>query len=337
MTQETSTWRGLLGQIISDAQERQRIADLLRVNPITLTRWAKARSKPRAESLRQLIDVLPTQRQQLIELITSEYPHLFAEEEAWQEDIAPLIPSNFYTRVLNIHTTSSLFLRSSAICIAILQQILAHLDPTQNGMEVCIAQCVPSQSPVILSDVQQPRIHSLRTTFGRGTPPWNNHENQTVFFGAESLIGQAALRGHYIAIQTRDERQRLFPAHATALEESIIGLPIVRADRVAGVLSIASTQPHFFASTCLDLAIHYAELLTLAFESHEFYRIQDLDLGLLPPIQRQQSSIANFQLQVTQTMIQAQQQGEPLTRPVAELRTWQEIESRLLHQAWEEA
>lgn len=336
MTQETSTWRGLLGQIISDAQERQRIADLLRVNPITLTRWANARSKPRAESLRQLIDVLPTQRQRLIELITGEYPRLFAEEE-WQEDIAPLIPSNFYTRVLNIHTTSPLFLRSSAICIAVLQQILAHLDPTKNGMEVCIAQCVPSQLQVAPSDVQRPRIHSLRTTFGCGTPPWNNHENQTVFFGAESLIGQAALRGHYIVIQTRDEKQRHFPAHATALEESIIGLPIIRTDRVAGVLSIASTQPHFFVSTRLGLAIHYAELLTLAFEPHEFYRIQDLDLGLLPPAQRQQSAIANFQLQVTQTMIQAQQQGEPLTRPVAELRTWQEIERRLLHQTWEEA
>lgn len=336
MTQETSTWRDLLGQIISDAQERQRIADQLRVNPITLTRWAHARSKPRAESLRQLIDVLPTQRQRLIELVTSEYPRLFAEE-AWQEDIAPLIPSNFYTRVLNIHTTSPLLLRSSAICIAVLQQILSHLDPIKNGMEVCIAQCVPPQSQVAPSDVQRPRVHSLRTTFGRGTPPWNNHENQTVFFGAESLIGQAALRGHYIVTQTREERQRLFPARATTLEESVIGLPIIRADRVAGVLSIASTQPHFFVSTCLDLAIHYAELLTLAFESHEFYRIQDLDLGLLPPAQRQQSSIANFQLQVTQTMIQAQQQGKPLTRPVAELRTWQEIERRLLYQAWEEA
>lgn len=336
MTQETYTWRDLLGQIISDAQERQRIADLLRVNPITLTRWATARSKPRAESLRQLIEIIPSQRQRLVELITSEYPRLFAEE-TWQEDIAPFIPSAFYAHVLNIHTNSPLLLRSSAICIAILQQILTHLDPTQSGMEVCIAQCVPPHPQAASFDIQKSQVHSLRTTFVRSTPPWNNHENQTVFFGAESLIGQAALRGHYIVIQTREERQRLFPARTTAMEESIIGLPIVRADRVAGVLSIASTQPHFFVSTYLDLAIHYAELLTLAFETHEFYRIQDLDLGLLLPMQEQQNYIANFQFQVTQTMLQAQQQGEPLTRPMAEMRTWQEIERRLLYQSWEES
>ena len=46
---KSPAWREVLGQIIEDARERQRIASALGINPITLDRWANHTSKPRAD------------------------------------------------------------------------------------------------------------------------------------------------------------------------------------------------------------------------------------------------------------------------------------------------
>jgi hypothetical protein len=57
--QELASWRELLGKIIADSHERQRIANMLGVNPITLTCWVNNESKPRPQNLRQLlIDIM---------------------------------------------------------------------------------------------------------------------------------------------------------------------------------------------------------------------------------------------------------------------------------------
>src|SRR5579883_2024761 len=58
----SQSWRELLGKIIADPQERQRLADTLNINPITLTRWATHKSNPRPDNLRPLIEVLPQYR-----------------------------------------------------------------------------------------------------------------------------------------------------------------------------------------------------------------------------------------------------------------------------------
>ena len=36
---EPQTWRELLGQCLTSGQEKERIASLVGVNPLTLTRW----------------------------------------------------------------------------------------------------------------------------------------------------------------------------------------------------------------------------------------------------------------------------------------------------------
>ncbi len=59
MRQEPGDWRELLGTIISNPHERQRIAQELRVQDITLIRWVKRESEPRPQNLRHLLSVLP--------------------------------------------------------------------------------------------------------------------------------------------------------------------------------------------------------------------------------------------------------------------------------------
>src|SRR6266487_6389048 len=77
--EEAHTWRDLLGKIVNDPYERQRIADIVGVNPITLTRWANGKSKPRQENLRPLLEVVSQYSSEIARLIALEYPQFFDE------------------------------------------------------------------------------------------------------------------------------------------------------------------------------------------------------------------------------------------------------------------
>ena len=67
--EERVTWRTLLSKMTHASQERQRLAQALGVNPITLSRWANNTSHPHRETLRALPDALPAVGQQLITLL----------------------------------------------------------------------------------------------------------------------------------------------------------------------------------------------------------------------------------------------------------------------------
>jgi hypothetical protein len=320
---EPETWRELLGQVTSDPQEKQRIADVVGVNPITLMRWATNKSNPRLDNLRPLLSALPQYRQQLTRLIAVEYPHVLNAVPAFTE-IAPEIPSAFYARVLNAHTTSPSLLRGSAVSILILQQLLEHLDPQQLGMVAVIIQCMPPSVP-------GGKVRSLRKTAGRGNSSWSNIEHSTCFLGAEGQAGRALMSGRFTAIQTHEEKLRLFPTHPMTEEESTVSYPILLADRVAGCLGITSTRRNYFTQVHLDLIQSYVDLMVLAFEWHEFYPLQDIKLGIMPPAIEQQPLLASFQRRVTLRLIEAVQDHQPITRMQVEQAIWHEIEEELLH------
>ena len=318
---EPQTWRELLATIISDTKERQRLVDILGISPITLIRWSTNKSNPRRDSLRSLLDALPLYKQQLIELIAKELPDFF--KETHEEEVPLEIPSAFYARILSAHTNSPLFLRASTICILILQQVVVHLDPHQLGLIAVVAQCVPP--------MQGKKVRSLRIIQGRGNSSWANQiEQGTQFFGAESQTGMALHSGRSVVVQSQEVKSRLFPAHYTTSEKSSAVFPIAQSDRVAGCLSISSTQPNYFSQARLDLIKSYADLLVLAFEHHEFFDLQDIELRIMPSTPVQQERIATFQQRVTRLMIRTAQGSQPMTRPKAELRTWQELEEELI-------
>jgi hypothetical protein len=321
--EEPKTWRELLGLVISDPRQRLRVAEVVGVNPVTLIRWVNYKSNPRPDNIRSLLIALSKYYQPLAtQLITAEYADIM-DDVPLRTDIAPEIPSAFYARVLNAHTSSPPLLRGSSVSILILQQLLEHLDPQQVGMVAIVAQCTPALS--------RRKVYSLRKTYSRGNPPWGNIEQRTFFLGVESQVGRALVAGRFTAVQTQEERARLFPMHNYTVEgQSAIAYPILLADRAAGCLGIACTRRNYFTQLHMDLIQHYVDLLVLAFEEREFYPLHDIELGIMPPASGQRPILASFQRRVTGRIIDASLKREPLTRLQAEQEVWQEIEGELL-------
>src|SRR5437016_5370566 len=134
--QEPSTWQEFLGQLIAQPQERARLAAALHVRPITLQRWTQGTSKPRNENLRLLIKNLPQEAYPLfLRLLLVDFPELLREELP-EERLLPGLPAEFYARALSNLALTSLSIYRQSMVELILQQMLQHLDPDQDGLSV---------------------------------------------------------------------------------------------------------------------------------------------------------------------------------------------------------
>ncbi|GAC1650084.1 MAG: hypothetical protein NVS4B12_19610 [Ktedonobacteraceae bacterium] len=301
-------------------QERQRIAHMIGVNNVTLMRWATNRSNPRIEGLRRFLQAVPSHRQQLLELIPEEFPEFSLEKTT--TEVTQEIPSAFYERVLQAYTSNPPLLRASSIRITIIQQILGHLDPVSAGLAVSISVCVPP--------TRNGNVYSLREAMGRGTSPWHSHlGNRMVFLGIESPQGYAVAEGRPVVMRSHEEKAIQFPSHVVEWEESAMAYPLLLADRVAGCLYISSPQQEYFSQTLQDLLKSYASLLTLGFEQHDFYKIGQIVLGIMPPFEMQQTYLRHFQQRVSHYM-RDMQSSNPVPRIEAELKILQDIEQELL-------
>ncbi len=317
-------WRALLGELVSDPQERQRIANVMGINPVTILRWVTNKSSPRAEKLRQLLDVFPRHREQLFTLLLEEYPELLTYEQEPVERLLE-IPPAFYARVLATFANSPIILRTSSIRSLILQQMIVHFDPLELGIVIAIVQCMP---PAL-----EQKVRSLRLVIGRSTLPSGDWlERQTLFLGAESQTGHAVRTGRLISIQSYAEKSRLFTIHPPSGEDgSAVACPILKADYAAGCLYISVPRQNYFTQQHLDLIKCYANLLILAFEDSEFYSLEDIDLGIMPPRSKQLPLLTSFQRRVTDYLIRCQTEDRLIRRPQAEQIIWKEIEEELLH------
>jgi hypothetical protein len=321
--EEVKTWRDLLKVVVSDTKERQRIAGVLNINPVTLARWIGEKSNPRLDHLRPLINAMPHQhRQQLAELIAREFPLSF-NTGVPEESMGTQIPSPFYAQILHKYTTNAVQMRASAVGTQILSQIVKHIDPYEQGMLVYVAACV--------QPAEDDKIVSLRKTASFGTSPWQTFGEQEIFFlGAESQAGYALTTRHPIIVQNPEEKRRLFPYHCFELEGSSVAYPILLADQAVGSLYVASTQPNHFTQLHLDLLQQYAELFVLACDTRDFYPLSKIELDILPLKQQQATVINTFQQRVTRHILQAMRENAPINRLEAERITWKEIEGACL-------
>src|SRR5689334_22497560 len=109
----TATWRELLGTIIGDSREKQRLSHELNVLPTTLMGWVQGSIQPDTEQFQDLLNALPQHRQALLPLIAQEIEHTAHSDEAGEaihEESSPLcdnmpgeivdIPSIFYAQIL---------------------------------------------------------------------------------------------------------------------------------------------------------------------------------------------------------------------------------------------
>jgi transcriptional regulator with XRE-family HTH domain len=323
--EEKQAWRNLLGKIISEPHERQKIADIAGINPVTLLRWANGKSNPREDNLRPLLNALPQHRQELSELIAREFPQFFHPIRERGEALE-MIPAPFYARVLQAYTNSPPILRASAVETLILQQIESQFDPQRLGITISVAQCVPPTSGH--------KIRSLRITAHRSTTTTDQlMEHQTAFLGAESQAGYALSAGHPSIMQNEADMIRVFPAHHSAMEKSAVAYPIIISNRAAGSLYLSSTQTEYFSQYYLDLIECYIDLMVLSFEKDNFYDLSEIELSMMPSLPLQKDTLATFQRRVKQKMLLALQEKRSLTRLQAESIVWQELEEELLHLA----
>lgn len=314
------TWRTLLGGIIADPQERQRIANELGVNPATLMRWSGGETIPRHENLQRLLKALPAQQQTLTQLITEEFPefNLPAREERSEQ-----IPAEIYSRILNTYVNVPSVQRSWVMSDLISQLALGQLDPNSLGMAITVAHCMPP------SRVAH-QVHSLRQNAGRGTPPWNTYlDQEMLFLGIESLAGYAVSVGRLIVVQSRTE-QTLAPVRWEKWEESAAASPILLGGDIAGCLIVSSTQPGYFLPFRQKLIEQYTELLTLAFRSEEFYAHRDIELSLMPSQEIQHARFSRFRQRVSNVLQEALREQRPITVVEAERIVWADLEAELL-------
>ncbi|MDQ6645103.1 MAG: hypothetical protein M3Y76_11690 [Chloroflexota bacterium] len=322
---EPSTWRELLGQRIDDPQERQRIASVLGVSPITLIRWVKQESNPRQENLHRLLDALPRQRKLLLTLIMEEFRNFsIIEGDQSLTDLSSTIPVEFYVRVLHTLATLPKALRFWSLCDLIVQQALKQLDPHRLGMAIIVAQCMPPS--------QEGKVCSLREIMGRGTSPWESSLDQhLILLGAESLAGNAAISGHLLTNQKLQQDSTLAPGYRGQWEESSAAAPIMHESGIGGSLLVSSTQPDYFLPPRCMLIENYAELIALAFDHDDFYASRQIELGAVPLYEKQRPHFSRFRQRVMDTMLAASRNQLLITSVQAEQLVWQQLEEELLH------
>ncbi|GCE28250.1 hypothetical protein KDA_37340 [Dictyobacter alpinus] len=323
--QEARTWRELLGIIIKDNKEKQHLIETLKITPITLTRWINGESDPRPQNLRQLLNALPPKYQELMRKLIKEEQGFGDFTPPILEPMITTIPSEFYSRVLAAHASTTENLRFWSTCNLILQQALGHLDPERRGMSIWVVRCMPPSGPYY-------KVRSLRESVGIGTPPWgNNLEQNAMFLGAESLAGNVVTLCRPGIIQNLEIEHNLMPATHVEHEKSAAIYPILNAGRVGGVLLVSSAEINYFLpSARVNLVKGYADLVALAFEAKDFYPPEDIALSVMPPHAQQKPYFTRFRQMVSETILQAAAQQQVLSNLQADLLVWQKLEEALL-------
>jgi len=313
-------WRTLLENVIADAQERQRVANVLGVNPVTLARWVRGESIPRRDNLQRLVKALPAQQQTLTRLLANEFP---AFDLSRDEDVSEQIPAEIYSRILNTYVTTQDAQRTWYLSDLIMQLALGQLDPNNLGAAITIAHCMPP------SGIDH-KVRSLRQMAGRGTYPWNTFlDQEPLFLGIEALAGYAAAVGHLVAVQSRDEMTQV-SVRWEKWEESAVASPVLLGGRIAGCLIVSSTQPGYFLEFRQKLIRQYTELLTLAFRPEEFYAHQQIELSQMPSDEVQNMRISRFRQRVSEVLQDTFRESRPITMMEAEQIVWADLEAELL-------
>jgi len=323
MSALSNNWRELLSNITADPAERDRIANEVGVHSITLMRWVNGESSPRLHNLRQLLRALPqAQRNQLLPLIEHMLPDI---ADIHVHNSAEEIPYLFMLEVLEVRAATPDLMRFWTITRLVLQQALKQLDSEGVGMAITVVRCMPPS--------KNGKIRSLRETVGLGTPPWGGDlEEKALLLGAESLAGHATVTCRLEQIGDLRSSKRFLPAYQVEHEVSAIACPLMYGSRIAGCLSLSCTQPNYFASEArLSLVRGYTHLVSLAFDSEDFYNPELIGLHIMPPIAKQQEYFAGFRQRVLKLLQESADTTSRLTNTQAELLVWQEVEERLLN------
>lgn len=320
---KAQSWRAILGMIIADPKEKQRLIDELNVSSITLNRWVSGESDPRPQNLRQLINAIPQYREQFLDLLREERG-ITDLTNPKQDDLPKEIPSEFYEQVFVARASTTENLHFWSICQLILSQAIKQLDPEHLGMGIWVVSCMPPSG-------EYQKVRSLREVVGQGTPPWPaNLEQNAMFLGAESLAGNTVTLCRPCVVQNLDTESYFLPFIHAEFEKSTAIYPILYAGRIAGVLLVSSAHyNHFISQKRTALVQQYADLLALAFEPEDFYAPDDIILGVMPRPEVQQKYFVQYRRMFIENMGMIYN-GRRINSIQADLKTWQALEDILL-------
>jgi hypothetical protein len=325
-TETGQTWRKLLGEIIADSHERQRLATSLGINPLSLTRWSQGETNPRLQNLQGLLKfVAPIYRNQLLELLLQEFPDIaIAIEGSSHVDVAEKIPTEFYESVLDAYTQTRKDLRLFTVSNRVLTKALTQLDPNRLGLALSIALCMPPTGK---------KVRSLHEVTGVATPPWPSTLTlEALFLGIESLAGYAVTKGRSFTVENRTGQLGFSPVRWEEGEESAAACPLWFEGRIAGCLIASSTQSGYFLPFRQNLIERYAQLLILALQPEDFYEQDDIELLPMPSRTIQRGKVADYRQRLSQIILDASRQGQPISIEKAERHVWQQLEEELLNQ-----
>nr|BBH86266.1 hypothetical protein KTC_10170 [Thermosporothrix sp. COM3] len=336
MNREAFSWRSFLAEIISDPQEKQRLANAMGINPVTLTRWVSSPSRasgkekyprPQIHSLQQLVASLPEYREKLIPSLLQEFPELSREDFQLPETpprfIEPLsIPVICYETVLQAISLLAGELRFITVFDHIFNYAIQQLDPERLGLVGSLIVCTaprPGQ-----------KVHSLRELFRIGTRPWNTErEERNIYCGAESLAGQAISTSHHYVIEDAHTYTGWLPLRPLDHGSSIAVCPIQRTGKVAACLSFISTQKRFFTRDRVQLIQKYCHLAVGAFDENQYFPLDQIELRLLPPPEKQEPYLRLFNKRVQELLLQ----GKAMTRMEASVIVMRQLEEELIQSA----
>ena len=327
---EYTSWRDLLNAIVNSPKEKQRVAEELGIQTITLNRWINGESVPRSHNLRQLLNALPMYREQLFDLLKKEVGFEdFASSP--QEDTSGDIPSDFYAKIFATRSSSTPNLRFWSLNSLILQQALQQIDPDRLGISIWIVLCMAPSGP-------NHKVRSLRETLGLGNPPWKgNLEQKAMFLGAESLAGNVVTLCRASIIENLDDEHNQIPISRVDYEMSSAAYPILYAGRIAGAFLVSSAQYNFFFTLSRSHLIQrYADLVALSLDPEEFYAPEDIALCMMPNHTEQKPYFANFRQRVANIMIEASSNNRYINNIEADRLVWQQLEEELLNLPYRE-
>lgn len=322
---EFATWQELLGYIIKNPQERQRLVREIGVQAITLRRWVTGESQPREENIHRLVRALPPEFVPLfLRLIEASFPG-FVREKVEHGSIVPEISSELYAQAFEKYAKTPSALASQHLQDFLLTRAIEHLDPEKAGICITFACCVPSPPGQ--------KIRSLRQISGMGTMPWERDlERKTIFLGSESLAGTAVTTSQLAWIDSRDSAPDL-SAHWTEFENSAAAVPILRQGRIAGVLLVSSTRPFYFTQEYRVLLELYAQLAVLIFAPDEFHKPADIQLYAMPDYEIQKPYFSHFEQRAVHKQAEAMARGTHISIQQARQLVWKEIEEELLQRS----
>jgi len=316
-------WREALRAYIQDVRQRQRIALALGVHPLTLVRWTNRVSVPRLQYLRDLPDLLPEQREEVLQSILEEFPLLREPNYKESTQSIGISSPDFSREVLNLLTMTSPELRYEVLCDVILTDAIETLDPHKLGIALLVARCMPP-SP-------GQKVRSLLVTTVRGNASWPHYieqmEPSAVFLGIESLAGQA------VSTLSAGMGKHLFsdltyPYHCSYfgdLIQSAIATPILHLGGIGGCLIAVSSRAHSFSFLTQRDFKNIANLLALSFDPAAFYPSEQIDLAVLPEYYVQTEYITSYEQRLSALLATNAENVHPLRYMQAIQRVWSTI------------